>query len=61
VRVEELVVAGVVHAQVMPLVEGRDLRRVLQAVIGAGEVVPVAVAPRRSAVRWRARWRTRTR
>ena len=44
VRVEELVVAGVVHAQVMPLVEGRDLRRVLQAVIGAGEVVPVAVA-----------------
>lgn len=44
VRMEELVVAGVVHAQVMPLVEGRDLRRVLQAVIGAGEVVPVAVA-----------------
>jgi hypothetical protein len=44
VRVEDLVVAGVVHAQVMPLVEGRDLRRVLQAVIGAGEVVPVAVA-----------------
>lgn len=44
VRVEELVVAGAIHAQVMPLVEGRDLRRVLQAVIAAGEVVPVPVA-----------------